>query len=149
VETHAARGVAIWAFPLRFEDLKALADMSLAPQQLWTESQNGQGFRAMDQSKGTIRRCDLIDSVSVMHYATHQKNELALSRCVPASHKPRIVPQKPTCLRGSSSTTVAFKPSWGMQKNRRTKARQGRYGLAKRVSSNEAMTVVDRGSGLV
>lgn len=145
-ETHAARGVAIWAFPLRFEDLKALADKSLAPQQLWPEILNGQAYTALDQSKGTIRCCDLTDYDSVMHYAMHQKNELASSRCVPASHEPWIARRQPTDLRGLSLTTVAITPSWGTPKNRRTKAL---CGIATCSSSNEAATVVDRGAGLV
>lgn len=64
--------------PLRFEDLKALADTLQAPPHLWTESQLWQAYAALDQSKvkGASRRRILTDLVSLVRYAMHQENEL-------------------------------------------------------------------------
>ena len=64
--------------PLRFEDLKALADTLQAPPQLWTESQLWQAYAALDQSKvkGASRRRILTDLVSLVRFAMHQENEL-------------------------------------------------------------------------
>jgi type I restriction enzyme R subunit len=64
--------------PLRFEDLKTLADALQAPPQLWTESQLWQAYAALDQSKvkGASRRRILTDLVSLVRYAMHQENEL-------------------------------------------------------------------------
>ena len=68
--------------PLKFEDLKALADTLQAPPQLWTESQLWQAYAALDQSKGegkvrgTSRRRILTDLVSLVRFAMHQENEL-------------------------------------------------------------------------
>jgi len=64
--------------PLKFEDLKALADTLQAPPHLWTESQLWQAYAALDQSKvkGTSRRRILTDLVSLVRYAMHQENEL-------------------------------------------------------------------------
>jgi type I restriction enzyme R subunit len=64
--------------PLKFEDLKALAETLQAPPQLWTESQLWQAYAALDQSKvkGASRRRILTDLVSLVRYAMHQENEL-------------------------------------------------------------------------
>jgi type I restriction enzyme R subunit len=64
--------------PLRFEDLRALADTLQAPPHLWTESQLWQAYAALDQSKvkGASRRRILTDLVSLVRYAMHQENEL-------------------------------------------------------------------------
>jgi type I restriction enzyme R subunit len=64
--------------PLRFEDLKALADTLQAPPHLWTESHLWQAYAALDQSKvkGTSRRRILTDLVSLVRYAMQQENEL-------------------------------------------------------------------------
>jgi type I restriction enzyme R subunit len=64
--------------PLRFEDLKALAETLQAPPHLWTESQLWQAYAALDQSKvkGASRRRILTDLVSLVRYAMHQENEL-------------------------------------------------------------------------
>jgi len=68
--------------PLKFEDLKALADTLQAPPHLWTESQLWQAYAALDQSKGggkvrgTSRRRILTDLVSLVRYAMQQDNEL-------------------------------------------------------------------------
>ncbi|HMR69184.1 MAG TPA: type I restriction-modification enzyme R subunit C-terminal domain-containing protein, partial [Rubrivivax sp.] len=64
--------------PLRFEDLKALADTLQAPPKLWTESQLWQAYAALDASKvkGASRRRILTDLVSLVRYAMHQENEL-------------------------------------------------------------------------
>ncbi|MCL4737026.1 MAG: DEAD/DEAH box helicase family protein [Burkholderiaceae bacterium] len=64
--------------PLRFEDLKALADTLQAPPHLWTESRLWQAYAALDQSKvkGASRRRILTDLVSLVRYAMHQENEL-------------------------------------------------------------------------
>ena len=64
--------------PLKFEDLKALADTLQAPPHLWTESQLWQAYAALDQSKvkGASRRRVLTDLVSLVRYAMHQENEL-------------------------------------------------------------------------
>ena len=64
--------------PLRFEDIKALADTLHAPPRLWTESQLWQAYAALDKSKvkGTSRSRILTDLVSLVRYAMHQENEL-------------------------------------------------------------------------
>ena len=64
--------------PLKFEDLKALADTLQAPPHLWTESQLWQAYAALDRSKvkGASRRRILTDLVSLVRYAMHQENEL-------------------------------------------------------------------------
>ncbi|GIL03543.1 MAG: type III restriction endonuclease subunit R [Betaproteobacteria bacterium] len=64
--------------PLKFEDLKALADRLQAPPHLWTDSQLWQAYAALDQSKvkGASRRRILTDLVSLVRYAMHQENEL-------------------------------------------------------------------------
>ncbi|MCM8595528.1 type I restriction-modification enzyme R subunit C-terminal domain-containing protein, partial [Accumulibacter sp.] len=68
--------------PLKFDDLKALAETLQAPPQLWTESQLWQAYAALDSSKGegkvrgASRRRILTDLVSLVRYAMHQENEL-------------------------------------------------------------------------
>ena len=64
--------------PLKFDDLKALADTLQAPPHLWTESQLWQAYAALDASKvkGASRRRILTDLVSLVRYAMHQENEL-------------------------------------------------------------------------
>ena len=64
--------------PLKFEDLKALADTLQAPPRLWTESQLWQAYAALDKSKvkGASNRRILTDLVSLVRYAMHQENEL-------------------------------------------------------------------------
>jgi hypothetical protein len=64
--------------PLRFEDIKALADTLQAPPHLWTGSQLWQAYAALDQSKvrGAGTRRILTDLVSLVRYAMHQENEL-------------------------------------------------------------------------
>ena len=68
--------------PLRFDDLKALADTLQAPPNLWTEGELWQAYAALDQSKGerkvrgASRRRILTDLVSLVRYAMHQENEL-------------------------------------------------------------------------
>jgi type I restriction enzyme R subunit len=64
--------------PLKFEDLKALAETLQAPPHLWTESQLWQAYAALDASKvkGASRRRILTDLVSLVRYAMHQENEL-------------------------------------------------------------------------
>ena len=64
--------------PLKFEDIKALADTLHAPPRLWTESQLWQAYAALDKSrvKGASGRRILTDLVSLVRYAMHQDNEL-------------------------------------------------------------------------
>jgi type I restriction enzyme R subunit len=64
--------------PLRFEDLKALADALHAPPHLISESALWQAYAALDQSKvkGASTRRILTDIVSLVRYAMHQDNEL-------------------------------------------------------------------------
>jgi type I restriction enzyme R subunit len=64
--------------PLKFEDLKALAETLQAPPHLWTESQLWQAYAALDaiKVKGASRRRILTDLVSLVRYAMHQENEL-------------------------------------------------------------------------
>ncbi len=64
--------------PLRFGDLKALADTLQAPPHLWTESQLWQAYSVLDAAKvkGASRRRILTDLVSLVRYAMHQENEL-------------------------------------------------------------------------
>ncbi|MFM7848731.1 MAG: type I restriction-modification enzyme R subunit C-terminal domain-containing protein [Rubrivivax sp.] len=64
--------------PLKFEDLKALAEALQAPPHLWTESQLWQAYAALDASrvKGASRRRILTDLVSLVRYAMQQENEL-------------------------------------------------------------------------
>jgi len=64
--------------PLKFEDLKALADTLQAPPHLISESQLWQAYAALDKSKvkgASIKRI-LTDLVSLVRYAMHQENEL-------------------------------------------------------------------------
>ncbi len=64
--------------PLKFDDLKALADTLQAPPHLWTESQLWQAYAALDKAKvkGASNRRILTDLVSLVRYAMHQENEL-------------------------------------------------------------------------
>jgi len=64
--------------PLRFEDLKALADAVHAPTRLWSESQLWQAYAALDKTKvkGASAKRILTDLVSLVRYAMHQENEL-------------------------------------------------------------------------
>jgi len=64
--------------PLKFEDLKNLANALQAPPRLWTESQLWQAYAALDKSKvkGESRRRILTDLVSLVRFAMHQENEL-------------------------------------------------------------------------
>jgi type I restriction enzyme R subunit len=64
--------------PLKFEDLKALADTLQAPPHLISESQLWQAYAALDQAKvkGTSAKRILTDLVSLVRYAMHQENEL-------------------------------------------------------------------------
>jgi type I restriction enzyme R subunit len=64
--------------PLKFEDLKALADTLHAPPHLWTEGQLWQAYAALDKTKvkGTSTKRILTDLVSLVRYAVHQENEL-------------------------------------------------------------------------
>ncbi|MGH8633545.1 MAG: type I restriction-modification enzyme R subunit C-terminal domain-containing protein [Burkholderiales bacterium] len=64
--------------PLKFEDLKTLADALQAPPHLWTESQLWQAYAALDKAKvkGTSAKRILTDLVSLVRYAMHQENEL-------------------------------------------------------------------------
>ena len=64
--------------PLRFEDLKTLAETLQAPPRLWTESQLWQAYAALDKSrvKGASQRRILTDLVSLVRFAMHQENEL-------------------------------------------------------------------------
>jgi type I restriction enzyme R subunit len=64
--------------PLRFEDIKALADTLHAPPHLLDESALWQAYAALDQSKvkGSSTRRILTDLVSLVRFAMHQENEL-------------------------------------------------------------------------
>jgi len=64
--------------PLRFEDIKALADTLHAPPHLLDESALWQAYAALDKSrvKGTSSRRLLTDLVSLVRFAMHQENEL-------------------------------------------------------------------------
>jgi len=64
--------------PLKFEDVKALADTLHAPPQLFDESVLWQAYAALDEAKvkGTSVRRILTDLVSLVRYAMHQENEL-------------------------------------------------------------------------
>jgi type I restriction enzyme R subunit len=64
--------------PLKFEDIKVLAETLHAPPRLWTESQLWQAYAALDKSKvkGANRSRILTDLVSLVRYAMHQDNEL-------------------------------------------------------------------------
>ncbi|MBI4754290.1 MAG: DEAD/DEAH box helicase family protein [Betaproteobacteria bacterium] len=64
--------------PLRFEDIKALADTLHAPPHLLDESTLWQAYAALDKSKvkGTSARRILTDLVSLVRFAMHQENEL-------------------------------------------------------------------------
>jgi type I restriction enzyme R subunit len=64
--------------PLKFEDLKALADTLHAPPHLISESALWQAYAALDKTKvkgGNSKRI-LTDLVSLVRYAMHQENEL-------------------------------------------------------------------------
>jgi len=64
--------------PLKFEDLKSLADALHAPPHLISESALWQAYAALDKSKvkGAGTRRILTDLVSLVRYAMHQENEL-------------------------------------------------------------------------
>jgi type I restriction enzyme R subunit len=64
--------------PLKFEDLKSLADLLQAPPHLMSESQLWQAYAALDKArvKGTTTKRILTDLVSLVRYAMHQENEL-------------------------------------------------------------------------
>ena len=64
--------------PLKFEDLKSLADALHAPPHLISESALWQAYAALDKSKvkGASARRILTDLVSLVRYAMHQENEL-------------------------------------------------------------------------
>ena len=64
--------------PLRFEDIKELANTIQKPPHLWTESQLWQAYAALDKSKvkGTTAKRILTDLVSLVRFAIHQDNEL-------------------------------------------------------------------------
>jgi type I restriction enzyme R subunit len=64
--------------PLKFEDLKSLADALHAPPQLISESALWQAYAALDKTKvkGASTRRILTDLVSLVRYAMHQDNEL-------------------------------------------------------------------------
>ena len=64
--------------PLKFEDIKALADTLHAPPHLFDESALWQAYAALDKSrvKGTSARRILTDLVSLVRFAMHQENEL-------------------------------------------------------------------------
>ena len=64
--------------PLKFEDLKSLADALHAPPHLISESALWQAYAALDKSKvkGASTRRILTDLVSLARYAMQQENEL-------------------------------------------------------------------------
>ncbi|MCD6734161.1 MAG: DEAD/DEAH box helicase family protein [Burkholderiaceae bacterium] len=64
--------------PLKYEDLKSLADALHAPPHLISESVLWQAYAALDQTrvKGASTRRILTDLVSLVRYAMHQDNEL-------------------------------------------------------------------------
>jgi type I restriction enzyme, R subunit len=64
--------------PLKFEDLKSLADALHAPPHLISESALWQAYAALDKTKvkGASTRRILTDLVSLVRYAMHQENEL-------------------------------------------------------------------------
>jgi type I restriction enzyme R subunit len=64
--------------PLKFADIKALADMLHAPPHLFDESALWQAYAALDKSKvkGSSTRRILTDLVSLVRFAMHQENEL-------------------------------------------------------------------------
>jgi type I restriction enzyme R subunit len=64
--------------PLKFDDLKSLADALHAPPHLITESALWHAYAALDKTKvkGASTRRILTDLVSLVRYAMHQDNEL-------------------------------------------------------------------------
>ncbi|MFZ5555284.1 MAG: type I restriction-modification enzyme R subunit C-terminal domain-containing protein [Pseudomonadota bacterium] len=64
--------------PLRYEDLKSLADALHAPPHLISESALWQAYAALDKTrvKGASTRRILTDLVSLVRFAMHQENEL-------------------------------------------------------------------------
>jgi type I restriction enzyme R subunit len=64
--------------PLRFEDLKELAEAIEKPPYLWNESQLWQAYAALDQTKvkGSSAKRILTDLVSIIRFAIQQDNEL-------------------------------------------------------------------------
>ena len=64
--------------PLKFDDIKALADTLHAPPHLFDESALWQAYAALDKSKvkGSSTRRILTDLVSLVRFAMHQENEL-------------------------------------------------------------------------
>jgi type I restriction enzyme, R subunit len=64
--------------PLKYEDLKSLAEALHMPPHLIDESQLWQAYAALDKSKvkGTSAKRILTDLVSLVRYAMHQENDL-------------------------------------------------------------------------
>ena len=64
--------------PLRFEDLKQLAERLQAPPHLWSESQLWRAYASLDRArvKGSGKKRILTDLVSLVRFAMHQENEL-------------------------------------------------------------------------
>jgi type I restriction enzyme, R subunit len=64
--------------PLKFDDMKALADALHAPPNLFDESELWQAYAAIrkDRVKGASQRRLLTDLVSLVRFAMHQDNEL-------------------------------------------------------------------------
>ena len=101
--------------PLKFEDLKALADTLQAPPHLWTESQLWQAYAALDQSKvkGASRRRILTDLVSLVRYAMHQENELVpYPEKVMANFKAWLAQQQASGARRSPTSSAGGWRRW-------------------------------------
>ncbi|MFA7280493.1 MAG: type I restriction-modification enzyme R subunit C-terminal domain-containing protein [Sterolibacterium sp.] len=109
--------------PLRFEDIRALADTLHAPPHLMDESVLWQAYAALDKSKGegkvrgaSTRRI-LTDLVSLVRYAMHQENDLIpYPERVAANFKAWLAQQQtsPSPLagegRGEGAATSRFTP---------------------------------------
>jgi type I restriction enzyme R subunit len=84
--------------PLKFDDLKTLADALHAPPHLITESALWHAYAALDKSKvkGASTRRILTDLVSLVRYAMHQENELVpYPERVAANFKAWLAQQQP------------------------------------------------------
>jgi type I restriction enzyme R subunit len=120
--------------PLRFEDLKALADTLHAPPHLISESALWQAYAALDSSKvkGTSARRILTDLVSLVRFAMQQTNELVpYPQRVAANFKAWLAQQQ--AARGKQGNAFTDEQRWWLEK------------MAEHIASNLGLEAEDFG----
>jgi type I restriction enzyme R subunit len=103
--------------PLKYEDLKSLADALHAPPHLISESALWQAYAALDQTKvkGASTRRILTDLVSLVRYAMHQDNELVpYPERVAANFKAWMAQQQE--VRANESKAFTDEQRWWLEK---------------------------------